>query len=119
MDFRANPSLVSEIIMTQRPVYPYLQMLRQHFGSGKIMSDFLDYQKIQQKHLQEAVDKDRAEVERQLTEIHCGWDGWGHDDPPVIQIFDIAFGGIEEMTVEYNSELYWRAVEFERLNGQH
>ena len=106
MDFQAYPCLVNEIIMTQRPVYPYLQMLRQHFGSGKMMSNFLEWQKTQQKQLQEAVEQDRADEAEMMTEIY-GDDWWGQGDPPVIQIFDIAFGGIKEMTREYNSELYW------------
>ena len=105
MDFLTYPYLVNEIVMAQRPVYPYLQMLRQHFGSGKIMSNFLEWQKTQQKELQEGVEQDLADEAVMMTEIY-GDDWWGQGDPPVIQIFDSAFGGIKEMTGVYNLELW-------------
>jgi len=103
MDFQAYPDLVSEIIITQRPDYPYLQMLRQHFGSGKIMINFLEWQKNQQMAVNAVAEQARADAAREMSEIYGG--DWTCRDPPYIQIFDICFGGIKEMTGEYNDEL--------------
>ena len=84
MDFEDYPYLVNDIIMSQRSVYPYIESLRKYFGPGKVFVDFLEFQKNEQ---------------RELSNLTGN----------VIQIYDIAFGGIREMVGGYNDDLWLKS----------